>query len=134
MNVNPALLAEYTSLPYYYFADIPKNFTGKCVCKNGLGAEYISTFLNGKKHSVNTPAETSLDGWSYKCWYVEGKMHRLDGPAKLYYSGFGPPTSSARDKRIKIEIYSIDDEWLSEKHFKAHPKVVNYMINKILEL
>jgi len=36
-------------------------------------------YLNGKLHREDGPAVTNSDG--YKVWYLNGKRHREDGPA-----------------------------------------------------
>lgn len=38
-----------------------------------------SWFLNGKRHRVDGPAVECANG--NKCWYHDGKCHRVDGPA-----------------------------------------------------
>ena len=57
---------------------IPLNFTGI--------ATYISGskhwFVDGKKHRVGGPASEYADG--SKDWYNHGNLHRLDGPAVEY--------------------------------------------------
>jgi antitoxin component YwqK of YwqJK toxin-antitoxin module len=35
-------------------------------------------WVNGKRHRLDGPA---VENGSYKTWYVDGKLHRLDGPA-----------------------------------------------------
>lgn len=54
--------------------DIPKDFTGSCYIK------YITYyFLNGKLHREDGPAVELVDG--SKEWYQNDKPHREDGPA-----------------------------------------------------
>ena len=50
--------------------------------KNGNKCWYI----NGKRHRVGGPAiEWNYDG--YKAWYINGKLHREYGPAVEYKNG-----------------------------------------------
>ena len=44
-----------------------------------------SWYLNGKLHREDGPAMRSASG--YKFWYLNGKRHREDGPAIEYASG-----------------------------------------------
>jgi len=41
--------------------------------------------LNGKRHRVDGPAVEWSNGT--KCWYLNGKSHRVDGPAVEYADG-----------------------------------------------
>ena len=42
-------------------------------------------YLNGKLHREDGPAVEWADG--YKSWYLNGKLHREDGPATEYADG-----------------------------------------------
>ena len=42
-------------------------------------------WINGKRHRLNGPAATWSD--SSKEWYSNGERHRLDGPAVMWYNG-----------------------------------------------
>jgi len=42
-------------------------------------------YVNGKLHRLDGPAWDQLDGT--KQWYVNGKLHRLDGPAIEWCDG-----------------------------------------------
>jgi hypothetical protein len=42
-------------------------------------------YLNGKFHRVEGPAIEYADG--YKSWYINGKQHREDGPAVEFANG-----------------------------------------------
>ena len=44
-------------------------------------------YLNGKQHRVDGPAVECSDGTKY--WYLNGKRHRVDGPAVEYSDGSG---------------------------------------------
>ena len=43
-------------------------------------------YLNGKLHREDGPAVERADG--YKAWYLNGKLHREDGPAIEWGSGY----------------------------------------------
>jgi len=51
------------------------------VFKNG----YKEWYLNGKLHREDGPAFEYADG--SKFWYINGKLHREDGPACEYANG-----------------------------------------------
>ena len=42
---------------------------------------YIAHYLNGKLHRIDGPALEYSNGT--KMWYYEGKQHRINGPAVL---------------------------------------------------
>jgi hypothetical protein len=44
-----------------------------------------SWFVEGKRHRLDGPAIEGADGT--RRWYVEGKRHRLDGPALEWADG-----------------------------------------------
>ena len=55
--------------------------------RNGIyEVENIGTFyyVNGNLHREDGPAEEYIDGIKY--WYFNGKLHRLDGPAYIFDS------------------------------------------------
>jgi len=54
---------------------VPVNFTGIVECANGTKFWY----MNGKCHRLDGPAIDYAGG--SRQWYVNGKLHRLDGPA-----------------------------------------------------
>jgi hypothetical protein len=41
-------------------------------------------YINGKLHRLDGPA---IDYFHYKKWYVNGELHRLDGPAIEWANG-----------------------------------------------
>ena len=43
-------------------------------------------FLNGELHRLDGPAIESILGDEY--WFLHGQYHRLDGPAVTYASGY----------------------------------------------
>lgn len=64
-----------------WFHDRPDNFTGIVESENGDKAWY----LNGKRHRVDGPAEEWSDGTKF--WFLDGESHRVDGPAVEFASG-----------------------------------------------
>lgn len=61
-------------------------------------------YLNGKIHREDGPAIECADG--SKKWYLNGKRHRIDGPAVEYASG--------------LKLWYIDDVEYTQKAFKKH--------------
>lgn len=47
----------------------------------------ISYFLNGKEHRINGPAkQTYINNRLFlESWYYKGNFHRIDGPASVEY-------------------------------------------------
>lgn len=63
----------------------------------------ISWYMNGRLHREDGPAIERADGNKY--WYINDKQHREDGPAVEYRSG--------------NKYWFINDEELSEEEFLA---------------
>lgn len=42
-------------------------------------------YLNGDLHRVNGPAIIDANGTQY--WFLNGELHRVDGPAVIYSNG-----------------------------------------------
>ena len=56
--------------------------------KDGLTIDANGTkcwYLDGKRHRVDGPAIEWANGT--KRWYLDGKRHRIDGPAEEYANG-----------------------------------------------
>ena len=68
-------------------------------------------YLNGKLHREDGPAVEYSDG--SKQWYLNGKLHREDGPAAEYPDG--TKYWWFNDKRIHPE--SLVDLWLEREVF-----------------
>jgi hypothetical protein len=62
-------------------SELPTDFTGIAELTNGEKHWY----LNGKLHRVDGPAWEGADG--SKEWFLNGKLHREDGPAIEYPNG-----------------------------------------------
>ena len=63
------------------WSDIPDNYTGKVILSNGDKV----WFKNGKCHREDGPAFIYFDGSKY--WFKNGKYHREDGPAVISSDG-----------------------------------------------
>jgi hypothetical protein len=82
-----------------WFRERPKNFTG--IVEDTGGDKYW--YLNGKWHRVDGPAFECKDG--SKVWYLNGERHRVDGPA-IEWSGGG-------------KYWCLNGEYMSEEeHYK----------------
>ena len=77
---------------------LPKNFTGIVEYSSGT-KEWI---VNGKIHRIDGPAWEGVDG--SKVWYVNGELHRLDGPAIEYSNG--------------IKLWHVDNKEYTEEQCK----------------
>ena len=62
--------------------EIPQNYTGIIEFANGSKEWY----LNGKPHRTDGPAKEFANG--SKEWYLNGKFHRTDGPAVEHADGY----------------------------------------------
>ena len=60
---------------------MPENYTG--IVEHPDESKYW--FLNGKLHRTDGPAIEYADGT--KRWYLNGEYHRIDGPAVEYPDG-----------------------------------------------
>jgi len=60
-------------------------------------------YLNGKRHRVDGPAVEAANGT--KCWYLDGKYHRENGPAVEWADG--------------RKYWYLNDEELTEEGHKA---------------
>ena len=74
-------------------------------------------WVDGKLHRLDGPAIDYTDG--YKAWWVDGKLHRLNGPAIERANG--------------NKEWHVDGVELTEEEFNSHPKVCNYLFKLILE-
>jgi len=108
---------EYTDegLPCFVNKDyVPNDFTGKCYFSmNG----YTCYVVNGKLHREDGPAATLDNG--QKEWYVNNELHRVGGPAKEFGCGKFYYLYGIR--------YSVENYW-------KHPLLIEYQLNRILEL
>jgi hypothetical protein len=69
----------------------------------------ICYYLNGKLHRLDGPAFERSDG--YKSWYQNGKRHRIDGPAVDWSDG-------TKEWWIKGELMKCDSQSEFERLIK----------------
>ena len=67
-------------------------------------------YLDGKLHRLDGPAMETAEG--SKHWYINGERHRLDGPAIEYADG--------------RKEWWINDKELTEDEYNRHPAVLLY--------
>lgn len=60
-------------------SDVPKDYTGIAIFKIFKDAARKEWYVEGKRHRIDGPAIIHEDG--SKSWYRNGKLHREDGPA-----------------------------------------------------
>ena len=83
---------------------------------NGSGTK--RWFLNGKLHRIDGPAIEWSDG--NKFWYLNDKLHREDGPAVEWVSGY--------------KSWYLNDEQLTKKQYKkATRKHKEYTVSELEE-
>ena len=63
------------------------------------------------RHNPYAPAYIGVNG--YKGYFIDGKRHRLDGPARIYLSG--------------DEEYYINNELLTKEEFEFHPERLKFL-------
>jgi len=102
---------------YYHSEEIPKDFSGYCYIESTQEHQWR---LNGKLHRLDGPAVIYDSGT--EVWYKHGMFHRLDGPACKLKNG--------DDFRCEYWIngvnYSVESYW-------NHPLVAEYKLKSILE-
>ena len=100
---------------FKYFWKIPDDFTGTCKI-----IDWKATVLckNGYIHSEDGPAIIHDNGT--KEWRVEGKYHRLDGPAIEFLDSTDDNT------------WFVDGNEHTEQEYWGHPKVIQHKLEKIL--
>ena len=87
--------SEYEDLDKYeYYGDISYYKKGTNISHNPYGPAHISTR-------------------GYKAYWIEGKCHRLDGPALILASG--------------EEKYYINNNYLTKEEFESHPERLKFI-------
>lgn len=86
---------------------IPPLFTGKCKIKK---VSLIAYYLDGQLHRLDGPALEWLDGT--KRWKKAGKLHCLSGPAEEYADG--------------SRYWWVEGNEYSEEDFNVLPEVIMY--------
>ena len=85
------------------YGEIPNGFTGIVEYADGTK----EWWLNGKLHRVDGPAWEGADGT--KEWFLNGKRHRVDGPAIEFANG--------------AKVWWLNDRWI----FRLEP-IGEYLI------
>jgi len=109
---------------------IPDNYTGITEWWNGDKCWY----KEGKYHRLNGPAIIYPSGLKY--WYKEGKLHREDGPAVNFPSGHKEWYKEGKYHRLDGPAVEYPDgykEWWIENKFYS-PKKLLKLINSSLFL
>ena len=86
-------------------------------------------YIDGKRHRTDGPAVV----WYYESsgqveseyWWVDGKWHRTDGPARIYYY-----ESSGQ---VKSEHWLVNDKWYSKEEWDQHPKVMDHKFDLMID-
>ena len=95
--------------------EVPEDYTGVVDHVKGHKLWY----LNGKTHRVDGPAVEYADG--YKSWLLHGELHRVDGPAVERANGIKEWYLNGKLHRVDgpaIEHVNGDKEWwLNGKSF-----------------
>lgn len=92
---------------------VPENYTGTVKFADGRKQWY----LNGILHRVDGPAVDRADGNKY--WYLNGKYHREDGPAVEGVNGYKSWWLNGEHHRVDgpaIEYSNGLKEWWFENH------------------
>ena len=71
------------------------------------GNKYL--FLNGKLHREDGPAIEYSDG--AKSWYLNGNLHREDGPARMWSDG-------TKDFYLNGNLHREEDYWKALEKYK----------------
>ena len=95
--------------------DLPNNFTGIAIFPIGDKFWYVE----GKWHRLDGPAIEWANGDKY--WYVEDKQHRLDGPACEWANG--SKYWYVEDKYLTFEQF-----WKRQKDTEYAPKIMADML------
>ena len=82
------------------YGEIPRGFTG--IAEYADGSK--QWWLNGKRHRVDGPAREWADGT--KQWWLNGKLHRVDGPA--YEGADGEKEWYLNGKRHRVDGPAIE--------------------------
>ena len=105
---------------------IPNGFTGIVEWHDGTKEWYV----NRKLHRVDGPAWECVDG--SKSWWLNGKRHRVDGPAIEYANGRKDwYLNGKRHREDGPAIEYADGEkqwWLNDKHVFTLEPIREYLI------
>jgi hypothetical protein len=68
--------------------------------------------VNGKRHRLDGPAIEDTDG--AKLWYVDDKLHRLDGPAVEWADGYKEWWIEHKNYKTQQEHVLVVFLWMNE--------------------
>jgi len=98
--------------------NVPKNYTGICRIFDRSETRY---YVDGVLHRENGPAVINNDG--SKAWYWKGMLHRDDGPAIVveisYFSSAGIKTVVDETYYFKGKKYKNKQEYISDPKIKT---------------
>jgi len=101
-------------IKYYLICDSLKNKK----MKNGLIIDADGNqrwYLNGKYHRVDGPAIIHTDGT--QSWWLNGKLHRVDGPAIIFANGdkawYLNGKCHREDRPAVISINGYQEYWIN---------------------
>lgn len=99
--------------------------------KMEITAEARKWYLNGKLHREDGPAVEYANG--EKCWYLNGKRHREDGPAIEYVNGdrkWYLNGNLHREDGTAVEYANGDKYWYLNGKELTEAEVDNYLFVK----
>ena len=97
------------------WSDIPKKFIGIAIWPNG----YKAWLVEGKLHRLDGPACEYANGSKY--WCIEGKYHRKDGPACEWADG-------SKEWYIEGKELTFEEFWKRMKDTDYAPRIMAYML------
>lgn len=94
-------------------SNIPQNFSGVCKTSD----ETYRWMVDGKLHRIGGPAVTWEDG--IEEYWMNGKRHRTDGPAYVYPTG--------------AKEYWLNGEEITYSEWLRHPKTTGTQSHKMFQ-
>lgn len=96
-----------------------ENFSGQAKTKFPLAMNW---YVNGKLHREDGPARI-FDDQTIVIWAYKGMYHRIGGPAIVYI-----------DDRLCDNLYYIHGHQYDKENYWKHPLVVQHKLNEIKKL
>jgi len=101
---------------YYHSEEIPKDFSGYCYIESTQEHQWR---LNGKLHRLDGPAVIYDSGT--EVWYKHGKLHRIGGPSIIYGGD-------------DAKLYHIEGRPMKYSCYINHYMNIKYKLDSILKL